>query len=149
MKNILVLLFLSFSFFGFSQKINLKKGEVTVDKQLWLKYDGCGITNNVCSLYNLNGEEIIFIKFHKIQGVQPVSNFSDGSLNYSEVIFLGKDKKFEIRDSNKNIVKLLYNSKVLNDDGTLNIDSINRLSEKYGTEFSDKYNVGKTIIINN
>ena len=57
-----------------------------------------------------------------------------------------------MQKSYKSIVELLYKSKVVNNDQTLNEDKVNLLVEKYGTEFSDrlnKSNNGQTIIINN
>ena len=60
-RIILILLFCSF--YGFSQDIKLKKGIVTVDNVNWLKYDGCGGWDQVCTVYNLNGEEIFNLNF--------------------------------------------------------------------------------------
>ena len=62
------------------------------------------------------------------------------------------NKKIELKKSSKSIVELLYKSKVINEDQTLNEEKVNLLIEKYGTEFSDrlnKSNNGQTIIINN
>jgi len=65
MKAIKTILFLSCIFMGFSanaQKVKLKKGEVLIDKVAWLTYVDCGTFDAVCSLYNKNEEEIIFLK---------------------------------------------------------------------------------------
>ena len=41
----------------------------------------------------------------------------------------------ELKKSSKSIVELLYKSKVINEDQTLNEEKVNLLVEKYGTEF--------------
>lgn len=132
-----------------AQKVKLKKGDVLVDETAWLKYDGCGGWDSVCSLINGSGEEIVFIKF--IQS-EPSTNMlfnKYGAPNYYEVSFLGMNRKIEVREFFKDIIQILYNGKVVAADGTLDEDRVNRLVEKYGTSFSDKLNRGSnnTVII--
>lgn len=150
MKNVLyILLFSLVSIAGFSQKIKLKKGDVLVDETAWLKYDGCGGFDDVCSLINNGGEEIIFIKFIQSEPSDNMLFNKYGDPNYYEVSFLGLNRKLEIREFFKDIIKVLYNGKVVAADGTLDEDKVNRMVEKYGTSFSDKLNRGSnnTIII--
>ena len=154
MKKLVLIVFMLFSFLGFAQKFKYKNQEVLVDGNVWLKYDGCGGFNTFCSLTNTtNGDEILFIKIIRVSGVEPrTSSNTSGDLVYCEVSFLGLGKKIELQKTYKSIVELLYKSKVVNDDQTLNEDKVNLLIEKYGTEFSDrlnKSNNGQTIIINN
>ena len=145
-RIILILLFCSF--YGFSQDIKLKKGIVTVDNVNWLKYDGCGGWDQVCTVYNLNGEEIIYMKL--------LSKPDTADQKYWKVNFLGVNKSVDLDFSegfgliNGKLLKKFYDAKVVNEDGTLNEERVQRMVEKYGTPFTDKANApSKTIIINN
>ena len=138
-KLFFTFLFLSFSLLGFSQKVKLKKGEVLVDDALWLKYQDCGTFDSTCSLLNKENEEIIFFKFISVKGAEPRTQSNpDGTLRYVEISFLGEKKKIELKKTQKDCIELLYNSKVVNEDGTLNTEKVDRLVEKYGKEFSDR-----------
>jgi hypothetical protein len=131
-----------------AQKIKLKKGNVLIDGTTWLTYDGCKMFNPVCSLYNTNGDEVVFIKFISVPGEEPITSTNkDGSLTYAEVIFLGEDKKFEIQKTHKKILLDIYKAKVVKGDGTLDESKMNRLLEKYGTPFSDRLNKSSNTII--
>jgi hypothetical protein len=151
MKKIFFLIITFLSLLGYSQEVKLKKGDVIVDDVVWMKYQDCGTFDRTCSLLNLNNEELIFFKFINIEGALPPSSAnSKGTLSYVEVKFLGYNKFFEIQKRQKSIIELLYNSKVVNTDGTLNQEKALILVEKYGTEFSDRLNKNQgnqTIII--
>ncbi|MBE9575630.1 hypothetical protein [Flavobacterium proteolyticum] len=145
-RIILILLFCSF--YGFSQDIKLKKGIVTVDNVNWLKYDGCGGWDQVCTVYNLSGEEIIYMKL--------LSKPDTADQKYWKVNFLGVNKSVDLDFSegfgliNGKLLKKFYDAKVVNEDGTLNEERVQRMVEKYGTPFTDKANASSTtIIINN
>lgn len=149
-KIIVAIVFCTFTFTAQAQKVKLKKGTVLIDKEPWLTYQDCGAFDPVCSLYNANDDEIVFMKWIDVPGVEPVTaSNKDGSLNYVEIIFLGKDKKYEVQKTQKRIIAELYKSKVINADGTINDAKMDRLIEKHGTEFSDRLARTKnTIIIN-
>jgi len=154
MKKIITLIVLTFSLFGFSQKIKLKKGEVFVDDVVWLKYKECGSFDTTCSLYNNQNEEIIFFKWISVPGVEPITNYNkDGALRYVEIVFVGEKMKIELQNTQKGCLEILYNAGVVNSDGTLNSEKVDRMVEKYGTEFSARLNTtnsnNPTIIINN
>lgn len=141
MKKLIFILTLFVSFFGISQEIKLKKGEVLVDGAVWMKYQDCGAFDRTCSLLNLNNEELIFFKFINIEGVVPMTSSNPkGNLAYVEVKFLGFNKSFEIQKTQKNIIELLFNSKVIDSDGVLNQEKAAILVEKYGNEFSVRLN---------
>ena len=150
MKKIITILFLSVSFFGFSQKVKLKKGEVLVDKVLWSKYKEFNTFDY--SIYNLKGDEIIYLKYVK-QGPNNMVFSREGEPNYYEISFLGLNKKIEIRNFAEEILSIIYDSKAVNEDGTFNQEKVDRIIEKFGTPFSDKskkaINNPNTIIINN
>jgi hypothetical protein len=133
LKLILMLLFFSISFSGFSQKVKLKNGEVLVDGKVWAQYKESGLLDY--SIY-INDNEIIFIKFV----VNGSDNMFYNSNNYFSVRFVGKQKGFEINKTEpKEIIKILFNSKVLNEDGSLNDTSINSLVDKYGNDISPRF----------
>ena len=134
---------------SFSQDIKLKKGEVLVDEKVWLNYDGCGGFSNTCSLMiSSNKEEIIYMNFIKIPGVEPITNYNKtGHLTYIDVKFLGLNRSIELDVTFKKAISIIYNSKCVNEDGTFDDDKVQRLIEKYGTPFSDRLN--KTTTNNN
>ncbi|HEX8269498.1 MAG TPA: hypothetical protein VF581_06365 [Flavobacterium sp.] len=137
MKKALVLFVFLISTCCFAQKIKLKDGVVTVDAIAWLKYSDCGAFDRTCSLLNNDNEELIFLKWIDVPGVEPVTaSNKDGSLNYVVVKFLGYNQSFEVQKTQKGIIELLYNAKVINEAGVLDEEKAQRLVEKYGAEFS-------------
>ena len=75
---------------------------------------------------------------------------------YWKVNFLGVNKSVDLEFSegfgliNGKLLKKFYDAKVVNEDGTLNEERVQRMVEKYGTPFTDKANASSTtIIINN
>jgi hypothetical protein len=151
MKKIFLVVTVLVASFGFSQEVKLKKGQVLVDGSVWLNYQDCGTFDKTCSLLNKDKEEIIFFKWVTVPNEGSINkNGTRDNLVYTEVKFLGLNKLFEIQKLQKNIIAMLFNSKVLNENGTLNEDKVSVLIEKYGTEFSDKLNKtnnSQTIII--
>ena len=143
MRNIkfkYLLLFIVLSFSSFAQDIKLKKGEIIVDDSIWLNYRDCGAFESTCSLLNLKNEEIIFIKFATVQDDDAVSLSNlKGTVGYVQISFLGLKKKIEIQKRQKDCIKILYNSKVVNIDGSLNEEKVDLLFEKYGKGFSNRY----------
>ncbi|MEC4048227.1 hypothetical protein OX284_002200 [Flavobacterium sp. SUN046] len=154
MRKAITLIILVISFLGYSQKIKLKKGEVLVDDVAWLNYQECGSFDNTCSLLNKNNDELVFFKWINVPGAEPMTQYNkDGTLRYVEIVFVGAQMKIELQKTQKDCIELLYNGKVVNEDGTLNMDKVSRMVEKYGTPFSDRLNRSSnspgTIIINN
>ncbi len=142
MKKIITILFLSFSFFGFSQKIKLKKGDVLVDDVVWLKYDGCGGWDQMCSIINLKGDEIIYMNALKQE------NSSNPDAKYWKVKFLGTQQTIELEANLSNIngslLKKFFDAKVVDEDGTLNEERVQRMVEKYGNPYSPRQNQNNT-----
>ena len=138
-------------FFGicFSQDIKLKKGNVLVDGNEWVKYDGCGGFDQTCSVSNTEGEEIIFMKlFPKAQ---------HGDEKYWKVNFLGTQLSLDLDFAegfgliNGRLLKKFHDAKVVGQNGTLDEERVMRMVEKFGSPFTDKLNAANnnTIIINN
>ncbi len=153
-KIIFLVLMLTFSLVNFSQEVKFKKGDILIDGTPWIKYQDCGTFDSTCSLLNNQKEELVFIKTISIQGEEPrTPSNPQGTLSYYEIVFVGQKMKIEMQNRQKTIVQAIYNSKAINEDGTLNPDKVDRLVEKYGTPFSDRLNRSNTspntIIINN
>ncbi len=152
MKTIFLAVSLCIISLGFSQEVKIKKDQVFIDEQHWLNSDGCGMFGASCSLSNLNGDEIIYMKYVELKGVEPITNYNKtGNVSYSEIKFLGLNVSIELQESYKKIIKILYAAKVVNPDGTLDEEKVQKLVEKYGSAFSERYNktTNNTIIINN
>ncbi|MDI9256140.1 hypothetical protein [Flavobacterium sedimenticola] len=152
MKKFLLVISLSIVSLGFSQEVKLKKDQVFVDDQHWLNSDGCGMFSSTCSLTNLSGDEIIYMKYIELKGVEPITNYNKtGNVSYTEIKFLGFNVSIELQETYKKIIKILYAAKVVNPDGTLDEEKVQKLVEKYGNAFSERYNktTNNTIIINN
>lgn len=143
MKNLkifLIVMFFGISFTSFAQKVKLKKGDVLIDEVVWLKYQDCGGFDKTCSLLDKNNEEIVYLNWVTVPGAEPRTKSNpNGNLTYVEIKFLGLKKSFEIQKSQKDIIKMLYNSKVINEDLTVNEEKAESMVEKYGTEFSVRY----------
>ncbi|NMH28358.1 hypothetical protein [Flavobacterium silvaticum] len=147
MKKFLGIIALFISIATTAQKVKIKKTDVIVDDVAWLKIDE---TSSTMSLMNAAGDEIIFVKYKEFMGVTAVTSTNmNGSVGFWEISFLGQNKKIEIQHYKKEVLRLLYAGKVVNEDGTLNTEKVDRMVEKYGTPYSDQYNGGsdKTIII--
>lgn len=139
-KIFFAILFFGISFSGFAQKVKLKKGDILIDEVIWLKYQDCGGFDKTCSLLDNNNEEIVFLNWVTVPGAEPITKSNpQGNLIYVEIKFLGLKKSFELQKSQKDIIKLLYNSKVINEDLTVNEEKAEAMVEKYGTEFSIRY----------
>ena len=65
MKHILIIFLSGFSFLGFSQDIDFKKGIISVDGKECMKYDSDA---NTVTYQNLNGDDIMILKY-----MRPVS----------------------------------------------------------------------------
>lgn len=152
MKNIFSILALIVCFSGFSQKVKLKKGEILIDEVLWAKYTDCGPFDSNCSILNLSGEEVIFMKLHNIPGGAPRTQSNpQGNFSYKEVKFLGLNATVEFEGTtDKKIFALIYNAKLIGEDGQLDEEKVSRFIEKYGTPVSSRNtstNTTNTIII--
>jgi len=125
---------------GFSQKVKLKNGDVLIDEVVWLKYRDCGNFDKGCSLLDKNNEEIVYLNWITVSDEELITNGNArGKLTYVEVKFLKLKKSFEIQKTQKDIIKMLYNSKVINEDLTVNKEKVELMVEKYGKEFSIRY----------
>ncbi len=142
LRTLLLLAFIAVSSAVSAQKIKMKKGDILVDEAPWLKYDGCGTFQSICSILNQQGDEIIFIKTYNLEGEAPMTPSNPkGNLYYYEVKFLGLNVSAEFEDhTQKKILELIYKGKVVNDKGQLDEEMVQRFVEKYGMPVSARLN---------
>jgi hypothetical protein len=135
---------------SFSQEIDIEKNVILVDGKEWMLHEGCKGLHNSCTLSSKDNEEMIYIKYVVIEGELPSTQSNPkGNLSYIKIKFLGTNKIIELDNSSrKSVVKIIYNSKIINEDFTINSEKLERLVEKYGSPFSDRMNKkSETIII--
>ncbi|HEU0136397.1 MAG TPA: hypothetical protein VFQ50_03835 [Flavobacterium sp.] len=140
MKKAALLFIVLISTCCYSQKVSLKKGEILIDEIAWMKYTECGAFDSTCSVINMNGDEVIFMKLIKIPGAEPITNYNrDGSLTFKEVKFLGFNTMVEFEGTtDKKILALIYNAKLIDEKGELDDEKVQRFVEKHGTPVSDR-----------
>ncbi len=152
MKTAIILFTLFLSFAGFSQKIKIKKGQVSVDgvDMLYVKSDGA-MTTEVSYYFIENDEEFLFTTYLDYTDPSKVSSGNpEGKVRYIEMNFIGLNKKFEISTrSRKKVVEFLLENGVI-ENGQLNEEAVDKLVQKYGMRFSEQNKNGNVnIIINN
>jgi hypothetical protein len=125
--KILITLFVIFTFsqVSFGQKIKVKNGIVSVDGKSYVKTEK---ESGNMSIYALDGdEEIIFFKRH-----DPTPNNNQNQDDYFIVRFIDYNNDVNISGkTKKGILKMLFNSKVINGDGTINEEKMKKFVSKY------------------
>lgn len=124
---------------------------ILLDDKEWAKYEGCGVFDNECTIIKGDSEIVLTANFINDPSKKQAGNL-DGKVYWKEIKFLGTKRTFEIEQkTDKNIIKMLYKAKVINEDGTFNEDAIDKLVEKYGSPYSERYkrNNNTTVIIQN
>lgn len=149
MKKILFSSLALISGLAVGQKVKFKKGIVKINGKDWAKYVGCGIMDRNCSIQKNDNEVAIIL--HNATDLTTKDKLNPkGLVTWSEVKFLGTYLSYDINESSKATVKNLYNYGIFNEDGSFNMDKVNKLVEKYGKPFTDKYLLNsktETIII--
>lgn len=143
MKKFLFFLMLFIFSFGFSQKVKLKDGIVTIDKVEFLKYEEVNSTKYFFS--TLSGEEFLTVTTESF-GTGKYTNFQYGKNYeirhfYSVFKFLGiEDLKdsFEVDEGRiKELIIMMKNSNIIVD-GKLSIDNAKKMIEKYSENVSER-----------
>ncbi|GLB47958.1 hypothetical protein [Neptunitalea lumnitzerae] len=119
-----------------AQKVKIKKGIVSVDGKETFTTDKKGLSNSY-SLFTLDGEkEIIFVNWNSNETV------GYGEDDFVQVTFLDDNLKIEsatsLKISAKNLFQLLIKDKVINLDGTVNPDKLDRFFTKYDENITDR-----------
>ena len=135
----LLILFSIVSFLAQSQDIKVKKGRVTIDKELYCLYDE--ESSNILfaknyTIKSVDGTELFFVKRESVQVGETVALY---------IVFLNlqTEEEFEIDQpmtgsTLKFIMKHFYNSEVLSNEG-INEDGLEKFKMKYAGEFKAKY----------
>jgi len=130
--KILITLFTLFAFSqtSLAQKVKVKKGIAYVDGKPYVKAEK---ESGNMSIYALDGDdEIIFLKLY-----DPTPRDKSTSDSYFIVRFIDFDKEVEIDGkSRKGILKMLYKSKIINEDGNINEEKMKKFISKYGSDVS-------------
>ena len=140
MKKILLLIFLSaMVLVGYSQKVKIKKGMVSVDKapfaQLEInKKNIFGIQD--ATIKSLDGKPILNVKNKYLE-----TNF-EGFYRWIALNFESGEEVHipyaELHPTKKPIIKFLYNNEIITD-GAMNAEAVQRLKEKYAENLADTF----------
>lgn len=124
--------------FVHAQKVKIKKDIVYFDGVAVLKSD---VRENMYSIYDLKGDEIVFIR--------PSVGFQESDLTYTSIKFLNQRVNIETTENNYigisrkqsliNIIKWLLRDKVLTSNGEINVKKLGIFHYKYHEEISKKY----------
>jgi len=120
-----------------AQKVKLKKGKVLLEKIEILKYEKTQAGNNL-SIYNLDDDELIFVKRNVSQNPQNT---------YATITFLEMNLSFETSSDLtffKRLINRLLKDKVITDLGAVDKEKAKRFAEKYDENITDR-----TILIRN
>ena len=112
-----------------AQEVKIKKEIASIDGNEYVRVGDCGMFATECSIRNLEGDELIIIKSFKDEK-------NPGT--YFQLRFVGTDIKIELKKTIKPLIKLLYENKVVTEDGRLNLERVKVISEKYGNQISLK-----------
>lgn len=127
MKNVLVLFILLFftTQIVSAQKVRLKKGICRVAGEAFLKYD-CRWPHNEPCLYNsLDGNHRVLVtKAYPYKRPVPGQPQQTQNAWYYEIEFWDTEISMYTTDHIQLFLRKLYNFKLLNSDGTLNIDKV-------------------------
>lgn len=112
-----------------AQEVKIKKEIASVDGKEYVRVGDCGMFAKECYISNLEGDQLILIKpmeDPKIPGT------------YFQVTFLESGTKVEIKKTIKPFIKMLYENKIVTEEGKLNPQRVKTFSEKYGNQISLK-----------
>ncbi|MBV7269197.1 hypothetical protein [Winogradskyella luteola] len=122
-----------------AQKVKIKKDIAYVDKVEYLKFDGCGTFSESCTIMNFEDEDLIVLQYHSFEKPNPIPRNPKSKTpyqstiteSYTELRFMDFELECEVQLSKKKLVKALYKSKVLNEDGTVNKEKAQKFARKY------------------
>lgn len=141
LKSTLVLLifFLCIEF-SYAQKVKIKKDIVYFDGVAILKSN---VRENMYSIYDLKGDEIVFIR--------PSVGFQESDFKYTSIKFLNQRVTIETTENNYvgisrkqsliNLIKWLLREKALTSNGKINVKKLGVFHYKYHEEISKKYTI--------
>lgn len=153
MKNLLLITLILISGLGFSQKVKVKKGLVTVDGIEVFKIVKPSVHEYI--IYNLNGDELVFMNWQKYSDEKKITDFNkEGNVVFLTITFNEIEGQAEAlvegyTPTNKSVAKLLIKNGLINTQkGELITDKVKSFIKRRGTKHSDRMKVLQEIEIN-
>lgn len=112
-----------------AQEVKIKKEIASVDGKEYVRVGDCGMFAKECYISNLEGDQLILIK--------PLDDPRTPG-TYFQVTFVESGIKVEIKKTIKPFIKMLYENKIVTEEGKLNLQRVKSFSEKYGNQISIK-----------
>jgi len=121
--------------FSNAQEIKIKKNNVSLDGELFLKYEKINILTH--SIYDLNDNEILFVQFKDNETPEYIDddfyilNFTNENIkvestDYSRIAAFMNSKK-----TMQKLIKWLVKDKVISSNGTINPEKLSIFFKKY------------------
>ncbi|MCF6131500.1 hypothetical protein [Flavobacterium wongokense] len=141
MKKVLVVLFLSISFLGFSQKVKLKKEKVIIDDVETYNYEEEGRS---ITFSTLKSEEFITVLSTTYEEKNPAHYnqnnpqayrypaFINKEVNTVKFLKSGKELFTDMRD--KEIIKAVFKANLVDENGNIDEEKLNIFINKYNNE---------------
>ncbi|MCS3870047.1 hypothetical protein J3D55_002963 [Chryseobacterium ginsenosidimutans] len=138
MKKVLFGFALIIASLTFGQKVKLKDDIALVDGKEYIKVVEDKAVKHNFKLMTLEGKNIGYVKYTYYQDSKAVEKTNpEGYVSYFEVVSSDLNTSyFETFSSIKEVVKILYNSDILDKDSNINSTELEALSKKIGFEFS-------------
>ena len=141
MKKAVVILFLSMSFLGFSQKVKLKKDKVLIDDVEVYNYEKEGFMYTFSTLSSVEFISVLITKYQErnpahYNGNDPYAYrypaFYDKEVYTVKFLKSGKELFTDLRE--KDIIKAVYKSNLVDEKGEIDEEKLNVFITKYNNE---------------
>jgi hypothetical protein len=141
MKNVLLLLMLSFSILGFSQKVKFKKGKVLIDNVEFLNYEEEGLMTTyslleggdfisvVSTYYEVRNDAYYTLKNAAASGMSPTTKVYVYTVKFIEL-----DKELTTDLSRKDLMAAVFKNKIIGEDSSVNKEKVDLFITKYNNE---------------
>lgn len=129
LKSVLFLMFFAIGTTVNAQEVKIKKEIASIDGKEYVRVGDCGMFAKECFISNLEGDQLILIK--PMEDLRTLGT-------YFQVTFIESGTKVEIKKTIKPFIKMLYENKIVTEDGKLNPQRVKTFSEKYGNQISLK-----------
>lgn len=139
MKKIyLILVFLFFGYLGLAQKVKQKGNTIYVDKHEYLKIEKDDVIPGSFYITNLEGEKLLYVRAQGYIDPKYISKGNPtGRIGYGEICNTAGDTIwFEYSATKKRMCKLFFKEGIINMDGTLDKDKLEKLAKKIGKPYS-------------
>lgn len=140
MKKVLFGLALAVSCLTFGQKVKFKSGIVVVDKVEVFKIQRVGATETLSTLDG--SKEICTVIYNPYQVPNPFPRNSSNSMSWTPYVsnsvqtikFIDLKREVTTKLNLKDIINAIISSKIVNNDGSLNVEAVDRFETKYNDE---------------